>query len=101
MASPTNISEKRGEIAEICRRFGVRELLLFGSALGPDFREESDYDLLVEFETTAQIGLIQLGLLQQELERLLERKVDLVPKRGLKPMVRERVLEHTEPLYAG
>lgn len=101
MASPANISEKRKEIAVICRRFGVRELLLFGSAPGPNFREGSDYDLLVEFEPTAKIGLIQLGRLQEELEKLLQRKVDLVPKNGLKPLVRARVLEQTEPLYAG
>ncbi len=96
-----DLSIKLPEIAAICRRFEVRELSLFGSAVGSGFRPDSDIDLLVEFEHGAQIGLIQFGLLQEELELLLGRKVDLVPKSGLKPTIRERVLQSAEPVYAG
>ena len=101
MIVQTGVSGKLPQIAEICRRYGVRELLLFGSALGSDFTAESDLDLLVEFHPSVRIGLVQLGRLQEELEILLQRKVDLVPKSGLKPPVREKVLEKAEPLYAG
>jgi len=97
----TDISMKLPEIAAICRRFEVKELSLFGSAAGPSFRQDSDVDFLVEFLPGTQIGLIQFGLLQQELKTLLGRKVDLVLKSGLKPFIRESVLESSEPVYAG
>lgn len=101
MTSRADISTKIPDIAEICARYGVRELSLFGSGLGPGFGPDSDLDFLVEFHPGAQIGLVRLGKLQQELESLLQCKVDLVPKHGLKPSIRERVLQHTEPVYAG
>ncbi len=94
------IDDKLPQIAEICRRHGVRELLLFGSALGPDFRPDSDIDLLVEFLPEAQIGLFEYVGMQHELEDLLQRKVDLVSKRGLKPRIRDSVLSRTESIYA-
>jgi len=74
---------------------------LFGSALGPDFRPDSDIDLLVEFDLGASVGLLQFGELRAELEILLNRKVDLVSKSGLRPLLRERILKQLEPLYAG
>jgi uncharacterized protein len=101
MPSHSDILKNSPEIAAICRRFKVKELALFGSAAGPDFGQESDIDFLVEFPPGAQVGLIQFGLLQQELETLLGRKVDLVPKSGLKPLIRDRVLRSSEPVYAG
>jgi predicted nucleotidyltransferase len=45
-------------IAELCRRYQVRELALFGSILRDDFRPDSDIDVLVEFEPGAEIDLI-------------------------------------------
>lgn len=92
--------EKMPQIAEICRRYHVRELMLFGSALREDFRPDSDFDLLVEFEPDAPIGLIELGNMEGELEDLFGRKVDLVPKQGLKPLIRDNVLNSAEPVYA-
>ena len=101
MAYTTLLSGKKAEIAAICRRHHVRELSLFGSALGPDFRPDSDIDLLVEFDLGASVGLLQFGELRAELEILLNRKVDLVSKSGLRPLLRERILKQLEPLYAG
>src|SRR5713101_6051822 len=100
MASPPIILTKLPEIADICRRFGVRELSLFGSALSSNFRENSDLDFLVEFEANANVGLLRFGQLQLELESLLGRKVDLVSKSGLKPMIRDGVLQAAERVYA-
>jgi|SRR5208282_4287490 len=92
--------EQVSEIAKICRRHGVRELLLFGSALGPYFRMGSDIDLLVEFLPGKKIGLFEYAGMRMELERLLQRKVDLVSKRGLNPRIREEVLSKTWTVYA-
>jgi len=99
MDCPIRFDDKMPQIAEICRRHGVRELLLFGSALGPDFRPDSDFDFLVEFLPEKKIGLFEYVGMQNELEDLLQRKVDLVSKRGLKPRIRESVLSRTESVY--
>ena len=87
-------------IAEVCRRYSVRELSLFGSALRSDFSPESDVDLLVEFQPGASIGFLELLRMQGELADLLERPVDLVSKRGLRPPIRDEVLQEREIIYA-
>ena len=88
-------------ITDFCRRNQVKSLALFGSVLRADFRPESDIDLLVEFEPQARIGFLALGRMQRELMALLEHPVDLVPKDGLKPVIRQDVLASTEVIYAG
>lgn len=101
MLQVPEIREKLPQISDICRRYGVRELSLFGSAVGTDFRPESDYDFLVEFHPEAHIGLIKLINMERELGDLLHRKVDLVPKRGLKQGIRDTVLHSAEIVYEG
>lgn len=99
MAKP-KIEIPTDEIADFCRRHRIRSLSLFGSVLREDFRPDSDADVLVEFEPDAQVGFIALSRMQQELAELLQRPVDLVPKEGLKPKIREAVLASAEVVYA-
>jgi predicted nucleotidyltransferase len=98
--SLSRISISQAEIADFCHRNQVKSLALFGSVLRADFRPESDVDLLVEFEPEARIGFLALGRMQRELTALLGRPVDLVPKDGLKPLIRQEVLKSTEVIYA-
>lgn len=71
-------------------RFGVKSLSLYGSAARDQATEASDIDLLVEFDRpTGLFGLIEL---QEHLEKLLGRKVDLGTPGSLKPRIRDRVL---------
>ncbi len=87
-------------VAALCREYRVKELLLFGSAARDDFRPEgSDIDLLYVFEPDAAIGWFQLCDLQDKLAHLFGRKVDLVPKEGLNPLIRDSVLADAKPLY--
>ncbi len=88
------------EIEEFCHRYQVRELAIFGSALRKDFNAASDVDLLVEFEPEAQAGFMTLSRMQRELSAIMQRKVDLVPKGGLKPIIRQAVLSTARVLYA-
>ena len=88
------------EIRKLCRQYRVRELALFGSALRDDFTDASDIDLLVEFEPEARVSFITLTRMQRELATLLHHRVDLVPKRGLKPRIRQAVLDSAEVIYA-
>ncbi|MBI4965493.1 MAG: nucleotidyltransferase family protein [Desulfomonile tiedjei] len=88
------------ELAGICRRYQVRELALFGSMLNPDQCPEGDMDLLVSFQPAARVTFSTLARMQRELAALLGRKVDLVPKDGLKPVIRDHVLATARVLYA-
>ena len=87
-------------IAEICRRYQVSELAVFGSAARGEMRPDSDIDLLVEFRPDAWIGLLEFAAMERELSELLARKVDLVSKRGLKPRVRPHVFRDARIVYA-
>jgi predicted nucleotidyltransferase len=87
-------------LAEFCQRNHVQELALFGSVLTSDFGKDSDIDLLVTFRPGAQVGFLTLARIKRELEEMLGRKVDLVPKGGLKPEIRESVLATARVLYA-
>lgn len=71
-------------IAELCRRYYVRELSVFASAARGDMKPESDIDILVEFEPDAPTGLWEFAGLEDELRDLLGRKVDLVSQKRLK-----------------
>ena len=89
------------ELAALCRRYHVRELALFGSVLRDDFRDDSDIDVLVEYSPDARVTLFDHFDLERELRRLLGRKVDLVSKRGLRPILSEEILGSAEVIYAG
>ena len=84
----------------LCESFQVKELSAFGSFVGEDFKATSDIDLLVEFMPDSKIGFLELSKLQRALSSIFKRHVDLVPKNGLKPVIRNEVLASAEILYA-
>jgi uncharacterized protein len=88
------------ELKEICRRYSVKELAVFGSAAAGRMRPDSDIDLLVEFLPEAGTDLVDHAELMLDLSRLLGRHVDLVSKRGLKPLIRTSVLRQARLIYA-
>lgn len=96
----SKIEIPKDEIAKFCHRNHIRKLSLFGSVLREDFHPGSDVDVLVEFEQEAQIGFMALGRIRRELSQLLQHQVDLVPREGLKPLIRESVLSNAEVVYA-
>jgi len=95
---PIELDERR--LAEICRRYGVRELSVFGSVARGEDRPNSDIDLLVEFLPEAEPGLLDHAGLMLDLAALLGRKVDLVSKNALKPLIRDSVIQDSRRLYA-
>ncbi len=82
----------------LCRRYSVRRLAVFGSALRGELTPGSDLDILVEFEREAAIGL-RFITLQSELSVLFGRKVDLLTAGFLSRHFRTRVLAEAVPLY--
>lgn len=87
-------------LKEICRRFDVQELSVFGSTIRGEDRADSDIDCLVDFVPGAHVGLLRFQSLIDELEALFGRPVDLVTKRGLKPLIRSEVLRESRVIYA-
>ena len=87
-------------LVELCGRYSVKELSLFGSAARGEMGPWSDVDIMVEFEPGVRIGLIRFESLVEELESLAERRVDLVTKRGLKPWLRSEALKDARVIYA-
>lgn len=71
------------EIAEFCRRWKIQELAVFGSVLRADFDSESDIDFIVTFDDDADWSLLDHIRMQQELQALLQRDVDLVTRRAV------------------
>ena len=97
----TAIPIDRKSLAALCRRHHIRRLSLFGSVLRPDFRPESDVDVLVEFEPGQVPGFLALHEIETELSELLSgRKVDLVTQRSLNRRLRDRVLATAQVEYA-
>ncbi|MBE7544913.1 MAG: nucleotidyltransferase family protein [Bryobacteraceae bacterium] len=88
------------QIADLCRRYHVRELGLFGSAARGELRDDSDIDILVEFLPNSGMNLFRYADMEDELSQMFGRKVDLVSKNGLKPRVRDYVFRDLQILYA-
>ncbi|MCL6536000.1 MAG: nucleotidyltransferase family protein [Armatimonadetes bacterium] len=96
MTLETLLRAKRDEILQICAKYGARNVRVFGSVARGEADEQSDIDLLVEFEPNR--SLLDHAGLWVELQELLGVKVDVVSERGLKPRIRQRVLQEAIPL---
>jgi predicted nucleotidyltransferase len=100
MTIAVGVELPEAEIIEICRRHGVSELSLFGSAARGEMRPDSDIDFLVDFLPGARPGLLGVSAMTRELSVLLGRRVDLAIKRALKPLIRPGVLSEARLIYA-
>lgn len=92
-------------IAEFCRKWNVSEFALFGSVLREDFRPDSDVDVLVSFPTyEATPSLFDHVDMQDELESIFGRPVDLVSKSGVEKSEnrfrRKAILDSARVVYA-
>ena len=86
-------------VRAFCLRNHIRKFAIFGSALRPDFRPDSDVDVLVEFDSGFTPGLAFFEL-EIELSELFGRKVDLNTPGFLSRFFRDRVLSEAEVQYA-
>jgi uncharacterized protein len=91
----------RAAIVELCRRYHVRRLDIFGSAVREDFDPApSDVDVLVAFEPGARIGMFGYVEFADALEALFGRRVDLVSDESLKnPYLRREVEADRRALF--
>jgi predicted nucleotidyltransferase len=96
-----NDSIQLEDIREFCRRWQVAELSLFGSVLRPDFRSDSDVDVLVAFLPGVSHSLEAWMQMEDELQAMFHRRIDLVERRLLvNPFRRHEILTTRQVLYA-
>lgn len=81
--SPLLTTLSPGVLAEFCQHWQIQELAVFGSAVRDDFRPDSDVDILVTFAPEADWGLFDHIQMQQDLQKIVQRPVDLLTKRAL------------------
>ena len=88
-------------LAEFARRHRIRELSIFGSILRDDFGPDSDVDILFELQPGEEMTIERYLDMQNELERLFGRAVDLVEKPLVSnPYRRAEILRTRKVVYA-
>jgi hypothetical protein len=86
-------------LAQLCEKYGIAELSVFGSVARGEDRPDSDIDLLYVRVPGNDLGMSYFAL-QEDLEELFGRPVDLVPKEGLHRVIRDQVIADAQVLYA-
>ncbi len=89
----------QAKIEAFCQRHHVRKLSLFGSVLRDDFTDESDVDVLVEFEPEAKPTFIDLARMTNEFREMSGREVDLLTAGFLSRYFRQQVLDSALVIY--
>ncbi|HEY3377249.1 MAG TPA: nucleotidyltransferase domain-containing protein [Armatimonadota bacterium] len=88
------------QIINYCRKHHIQKLSFFGSVLREDFRQDSDVDVLVEFEKGHVPSLLTLMDMQEEFSELIGRQADFRTPNDLGRYIRERVMASAEVQYA-
>jgi predicted nucleotidyltransferase len=92
---------EKDRLRDFCRRWEVRELSIFGSALRADFKDDSDIDLLLSLNPDAPWSLYEWIDMIEELKEIFGRDIDLVSMDGLRnPFRRQAILNDREVIYA-
>ena len=104
MTTDLHIDLPMEAIADFCKKWQIREFAVFGSVLRDDFGPDSDIDVMVTFDEDARYGLFALGTMQNELEDLSHRHVDLLTRRGVERSDnehrRQEILSTARTIYA-
>jgi predicted nucleotidyltransferase len=85
-------------VAEFCERHHIIRMWLFGSVLSPHFSDDSDVDVLVEFDPNHIPGLAYFGM-PDELSTILGRPVDFGTPYGLSPYIQQQVMQSAQVVY--
>lgn len=92
------------KIADFCQRWRVIELAFFGSVVRDDFRSDSDIDVMVQFHPEAHPTFASLDQMEEELEKMFHRDIDLVTRQGIETsrnyLRRHEILSSAQVVYA-
>lgn len=96
MGIPEIVGSKREQILAIAAKYGASNVRVFGSVARGTADADSDIDFLVQLESGR--SLFDLGGLLMDLQKLLNRKVDVVTEKGLHWYIRDRVIKEAQLL---
>lgn len=85
------------ELEVYCLENQIKLFGLFGSFARGEAREDSDIDIIIDFNETK--SLMKIGRIQYDLEELLGRPVDLVSIKNIKPALKNNILKDLKVLY--
>jgi uncharacterized protein len=91
------LKDKREDILAVAARHGAFNVRVFGSVSRGEETENSDIDLLIDYDLTKTSAWFPGGLLM-DLQDLLDRKVDIVTEQGLSHLIKDRVLSEAKSL---
>jgi uncharacterized protein len=96
------INDKINTIRELCKRYDIKELYLFGSICTDKFNDNSDIDVLISFkDIPIEKYTDNYFELHYKLEELFDRKIDLLTEKSLSnPFLIESIEETKQLLYA-
>jgi uncharacterized protein len=94
------VTVDEARLADVCARYGIARLLVFGSVARGTATPDSDIDVLYELEPGRRLGW-EIEQLADELAALFGRRVDLVPPATLHRRLKDTVLSEARTLYAG
>ena len=77
--------------AEVVRDYKVKEIGIFGSVVRGEQKKRSDIDILVEYSELPD--LLKLIELENKLQKLLKKKVDLIEKSGIRTELKDKILK--------
>ncbi|MGB5531093.1 MAG: nucleotidyltransferase family protein [Ignavibacteriaceae bacterium] len=89
------------EIKDFCKVNKIKKLSLYGSYSKNTYNEESDIDLLVEFEENTGYGLLDIARIERELSEITGKKVDLRTPEELSMYFRDKVVKEALVKYEG
>lgn len=81
------------ELPNLKEKYPIKKLGVFGSFARGEQKKTSDIDVVVEFNSP--IGFFDFIRLENSLSEILQKKVDLVSKKAIKPAIKKRVLKET------
>lgn len=101
------VQEIQRRVMPVAKKYGIKAVFLFGSYAKGTATEDSDIDLLIDTSGTALRSLLSLGALYNDLEAVLEKKIDLITIRSLEQRAqmpsetafRETVMKERVPLH--
>ena len=91
-------SAQQRKLETFCKTHGVKRLAFFGLVTNDQFHADSDIDVLLEFHPGKTPGFAFFGL-QEELEAILGRAVDVTTPGGLHPLIQEDILQNAQTYY--
>jgi len=97
------IRSRKKQIEAFCKEWDVRELQVFGSITTGNFGPDSDIDILVDFPKGSRHTLLQLARMEQDLERIFGRRIDLLTRQAVEQsrnyIRRKSILASLEKVY--